>query len=226
VPVKRSPAERAAAAAPTAPADTRGRLLEAALLLFRQRGYHGVSDILALAGAPRGSLYHHFPGGKDQVAVEVLELVTRRLEAMLSAEPGATTAELMLGVGMRLRKWMRETSPPASGAGSGAEPGGDPAHSGGSACALIASFAAEGDTAVAVATAARRAYERIAAVIAGRLEAEGLPPRAARETALLAIATLEGGGLVSQTLGEPRLFLAAIERAAALCQAPARKVPS
>lgn len=217
----------AAARAPlaSAPPDTRARLLEASLLLFRQRGYHGVgvSDILALAGAPRGSLYHHFPGGKDQIAVAVLELVTERLEGMLSAEPRSTTAEMMLGVGMRLRKWMRETSPPPR---SDAEPGAEAGAGHGSACALIASFAAEGDTAVAVAAAARRAYERIAAIIARRLEAEGLAPRAARETALLAIATLEGGGLVSQTLGEPRLFLAAIERAAALCHAPARKVPS
>jgi hypothetical protein len=70
-----------------------------------------------------------------------------------------------------------------------------------------------------------RSYERIAAVIARRLEAEGLAPRPAREAALLAIATLEGGGLVSQTLGEPRLFTAAIERAAALCEVPLRKVP-
>lgn len=213
--------------------DTRTRLLQAALLLFRQRGYHGVGirDILDAAHAPKGSLYHHFPGGKDQMAVEVLERVAARIVAMIEREPAATTAAAMPGVGLRLRKWMLETSAPA---GSGAEGGGDSEEGRGNACALIASFAAEGDTAAAVAAAARLAYERIAAVIAGRLQAEGAPPRHARDTAFLVIATLEGGGLVSQTLGEPRLFTAAIERAAALCQhsfspvasPAARKVPS
>lgn len=216
--------------------DTRTRLLQAALLLFRQRGYHGVGirDILVQAQAPKGSLYHHFPGGKDQMAVEVLEQVAGRIVAMIERDPSATTAAAMHGVGLRLRKWMLETSTPSSATNAAAKAaeGAGAAGEGGNACALIASFAAEGDTAAAVAAAARQAYERIAAAIAGRLEAEGAPPRQARDTAFLVIATLEGGGLVSQTLGEPRLFTAAIERAAALCQLPAavsspavRKVP-
>jgi TetR/AcrR family transcriptional regulator, lmrAB and yxaGH operons repressor len=217
--------------------DTRTRLLQAALLLFRQRGYHGVGirDILDAAHAPKGSLYHHFPGGKDQMAVEVLERVASRIVAMIEREPAATTAAAMHGVGLRLRKWMLETSASTSRSASrSVDKPADGDEGRGNACALIASFAAEGDTAAAVAAAARQAYERIAAVIAGRLEAEGAPPRQARDTAFLVIAMLEGGGLVSQTLGEPRLFTAAIERAAALCLLPApahsspavRKVPS
>src|SRR4051812_9194168 len=53
--------------------ETRSRMLEATGNLLRQRGYHGTSlnDILAKSGAPRGSLYFHFPGGKDQLVVEV-----------------------------------------------------------------------------------------------------------------------------------------------------------
>jgi TetR/AcrR family transcriptional regulator, lmrAB and yxaGH operons repressor len=210
--------------------DTRSRILQAALLLFRRRGYHGVgiNDILAIAKAPKGSLYHHFPKGKDQMAVEVIELVTERILAMLGTEAagadGATepsaatagravgsTAALMRQVGARLRTWMQHT------AGEG----------GTGACALIASFAAEGDTAVAVAAAAKRAYQRVAAVLAGCLEDEGWSARAARDCAFMMIALLEGGGLVSQTMGEQRLFTAAIERAAALCDvAPPRKVTS
>jgi TetR/AcrR family transcriptional repressor of lmrAB and yxaGH operons len=40
--------------------------------LLQHRGYHGaaLSDILAESGAPRGSLYFHFPGGKDQLVIE------------------------------------------------------------------------------------------------------------------------------------------------------------
>jgi TetR/AcrR family transcriptional repressor of lmrAB and yxaGH operons len=50
---------------------TRERLVRAAVKLFQQRGYHGAGliEILAEAQAPKGSLYHHFPGGKEGLAV-------------------------------------------------------------------------------------------------------------------------------------------------------------
>jgi AcrR family transcriptional regulator len=72
--------------------DTRARILETTGLLLRQRGYHGTSlnDILSASGAPRGSLYFHFPGGKDQLVIEVtrdsVAGVTKRLTEALAAE--------------------------------------------------------------------------------------------------------------------------------------------
>ncbi|TGQ31597.1 MULTISPECIES: TetR/AcrR family transcriptional regulator [unclassified Mesorhizobium] len=72
--------------------DTRARILETTGLLLRQRGYHGTSlnDILSASAAPRGSLYFYFPGGKDQLVIEVTRAsvaeVTERLGAALAAE--------------------------------------------------------------------------------------------------------------------------------------------
>src|SRR5689334_8706371 len=53
---------------------TRARILEASGELFRRRGYAatGLKAILASSGAPYGSLYHFFPGGKEQLGVAVL----------------------------------------------------------------------------------------------------------------------------------------------------------
>ena len=53
---------------------TRERILDASSELFRRQGLTGtgVKQILALAEAPYGSLYHHFPGGKDQLAAETI----------------------------------------------------------------------------------------------------------------------------------------------------------
>jgi TetR/AcrR family transcriptional repressor of lmrAB and yxaGH operons len=52
--------------------DTRTRMIATTARLLQHRGYHGaaLSDILAESGAPRGSLYFHFPGGKDQLVIE------------------------------------------------------------------------------------------------------------------------------------------------------------
>ncbi len=53
---------------------TREAILTAAAELMRHKGYGAVvmKDIVAASGAPIGSLYHHFPGGKLQIAREAL----------------------------------------------------------------------------------------------------------------------------------------------------------
>lgn len=56
-------------------AGTRERFLESTARLVLERGYEGASlnAILDRSGAPRGSLYHHFPGGKDQLVLEATQ---------------------------------------------------------------------------------------------------------------------------------------------------------
>ena len=76
--------------------DSKGKTLAAAAKLFRQQGYHGTAlqDILAASGSPRGSLYFHFPGGKEQIGEAALTLsgeatrqgIARAAEASESAE--------------------------------------------------------------------------------------------------------------------------------------------
>src|SRR5262245_4774617 len=72
--------------------DTRTRMLETTSRLLKLRGYHGtgLNEILAESGAPRGSLYFHFPGGKDQLVMEATRLAvdritSRRREVLASA---------------------------------------------------------------------------------------------------------------------------------------------
>jgi TetR/AcrR family transcriptional repressor of lmrAB and yxaGH operons len=77
--------------------DTRARMIETAARLLQHRGYYGtaLSDILEESGAPRGSLYFHFPDGKDQLVIEAtrasVAIATRELEETLAhaKTPGA-----------------------------------------------------------------------------------------------------------------------------------------
>jgi TetR/AcrR family transcriptional repressor of lmrAB and yxaGH operons len=66
--------------------DTRDRVLRTAADLFRAQGYHatGLNQVLAEGDAPKGSLYFHFPGGKEQLAVESLALAGEQLHGSLS----------------------------------------------------------------------------------------------------------------------------------------------
>jgi TetR/AcrR family transcriptional repressor of lmrAB and yxaGH operons len=54
--------------------DTRDRILDATIRLLRRQGYTatGIKQIVSEGDAPLGSVYHYFPGGKEQIGVEAL----------------------------------------------------------------------------------------------------------------------------------------------------------
>ncbi len=58
---------------------SKGVLIEVASRLFRLRGYYGVglNDIIKESGIPKGSLYHYFPGGKEELAIEAIHYSKR-----------------------------------------------------------------------------------------------------------------------------------------------------
>jgi TetR/AcrR family transcriptional regulator, lmrAB and yxaGH operons repressor len=51
-------------------------MIQTAMQLFRAKGYNGVglTELLAVSGAPKGSFYHHFPEGKEQLGVAALHM--------------------------------------------------------------------------------------------------------------------------------------------------------
>ncbi len=54
--------------------ETKDRIVQSSAELFRRQGFAGtgVKQIVAEASAPFGSLYHFFPGGKEQLGEEVI----------------------------------------------------------------------------------------------------------------------------------------------------------
>jgi TetR/AcrR family transcriptional repressor of lmrAB and yxaGH operons len=91
----------------------REALIAAAVSLFQARGYHGVgvADILARAGLPKGSLYHHFPGGKEALAVAAIEFiadeVTLWIEQRLGA--GANAFSVYAEICESTARWLEDT---------------------------------------------------------------------------------------------------------------------
>ena len=79
--------------------DSKGKTLAAAVRLFREQGYHGTAlhDILAAGGSPRGSLYFHFPKGKEEIGETALTLAGEAVRQAIShAAETSETAELFL----------------------------------------------------------------------------------------------------------------------------------
>ncbi|MFJ6749996.1 TetR/AcrR family transcriptional regulator [Streptomyces sp. NPDC091266] len=83
--------------------DTRARILRTAAELFQRQGYGatGLNQVLAASGAPKGSLYFHFPQGKEQLAAEAMALAGAetggRMAAAVSAATGPAEAIAALG---------------------------------------------------------------------------------------------------------------------------------
>jgi TetR/AcrR family transcriptional repressor of lmrAB and yxaGH operons len=191
--------------------DTRTRMLEATALLLRQRGYHGTSlnDILAASGAPRGSLYFHFPGGKDQLVIEVtknsVEQVAQRLSERLAAErsPSAairaifeTTAEMM------------EESDYTRG------------------CPM-APIVLDGTTDVPdLVELARSAFQRWIGLMQASFAMAGIPEPRARALALMVEASLEGLMIIARATRDRAPFALVAEELAAMAEAAAKPLSS
>lgn len=81
--------------------DSRQRLLDTASRLFRVQGYHatGLNQIVDESQAPKGSLYHYFPDGKEQLAAEAMvnagKTLRNKLAGLGSLSPAAAIDRLV-----------------------------------------------------------------------------------------------------------------------------------
>jgi AcrR family transcriptional regulator len=79
------------------PTSTRERIVDASAILFRRQGYAatGVKQIVGEAEAPFSSLYHFFPGGKDELAGDTIRssgaMFQALVEAVFDAAPDVLT---------------------------------------------------------------------------------------------------------------------------------------
>jgi TetR/AcrR family transcriptional regulator, lmrAB and yxaGH operons repressor len=69
----------------TSSLSSKDRMIEAAIDLMRAYGLSGagINDVVLQSGAPRGSLYHHFPEGKLQMAHEALAIQGDRVQSFI-----------------------------------------------------------------------------------------------------------------------------------------------
>ena len=157
---------------------TRARLVGAAVSLFQQRGLHaiGLSEILAEAKAPKGSLYHHFPGGKDELAVAAVQDMADAILQALDRLDGQDDFGL---------SDFLEYSATETGRRLAANDWRD-----GSLLAMVGQQELDADSKIG--DAVRIAYQRIEMRLAKLLVGEGVALAQARDLAATIIASQEG----------------------------------
>jgi TetR/AcrR family transcriptional repressor of lmrAB and yxaGH operons len=164
--------------------DSKGKTLAAAARLFRQQGYHGTAlqDILAAAGSPRGSLYFHFPKGKEEIGAAALSIAGEAArQAIAHAAETSESAEMFV---VRVARGMAS----------------DLEKSGFKEGCPIATTALETSTQSDVLGAVtRNAFQRWELEIKRGLFRFGIPAGDADLTATLILSQLEGALLLART---------------------------
>jgi len=76
--------------------ETRRKMIEGTVRLLAQKGLTETSfaEVITLTGAPRGSIYHHFPDGKDQLVASAVEVAGANAQAAIAAWEGLSPREV------------------------------------------------------------------------------------------------------------------------------------
>lgn len=179
----------------------RDKIIRATADLFRRQGYAatGLSDIVEKSRAPKGSLYHYFPGGKDEIAAVAVryagEKVRRTLEDLASStqSPG----DLLRSYGKLVAGWMAE---------SGFRDG----------CPITTAILETAPDKDDIAAAGKAAFTSWFDILEARLTANGLNKKRARELSRLAIMALEGALILARVEASPAPILLAVNEVASL----------
>jgi TetR/AcrR family transcriptional repressor of lmrAB and yxaGH operons len=77
----------------------RDRMVQSAVVLLAKRGYQATSfaEVLAVSEAPRGSIYHHFPAGKDQLIAAAIDVAGEHAIELLDGLDGGNAVEIVDG---------------------------------------------------------------------------------------------------------------------------------
>jgi TetR/AcrR family transcriptional repressor of lmrAB and yxaGH operons len=155
----------------------RGAIIDAAIRLFRKKGYSatGLNDIVALSGAPKGSLYYYFPKGKASIAEAAVELAGESVVKTLRevAASVSTAGQLLHRHAELLSGWLEKS-----------------AFRDGCPITTVLLELAPQDRAVTA--AGRKAYAARIDCLAEKLMADGHPEPDARNLAVLCNSAMQG----------------------------------
>jgi AcrR family transcriptional regulator len=187
---------------------TKQRILSATTSLFGRQGYHatGIKQIVADAPAPFGSVYHFFPGGKEQLGTEVIEvsgaLYLELIDHFFSEQPDVVIAT----------RDFFDAAADALKAMDYADP-----------CPIATVSMEVASTNDALRQACADAFQSWIQRTADYLAAAGIKPHESREVAVAVLATLEGGFMLGRAFHDPAPVRLAGDQAVAAVEAALRR---
>jgi TetR/AcrR family transcriptional regulator, lmrAB and yxaGH operons repressor len=184
--------------------DSKQRMVAAARRLFREHGYLGtaLSDVVTESAAPRGSIYFHFPGGKEELATEVTLLhASDRIADINRAAACAGTAAELIAAFIGLERDELVSSNYREG------------------CAVAPIVIESTPASAQLSDATRRAFQDLIATLAARLTEKGLTHDRAVQLATNVWISVEGALILSRVLRSPEPFDMAIAQLTSAAEA-------
>jgi AcrR family transcriptional regulator len=164
--------------------DVRERMARSAAELFGERGFSGTGlrEVIAHSSTPRGSIYHHFSGGKAELAREAVRHAAAAVaEPVFAAGRGDPIATLHAWVGL----WRDALERSDFRAGS-----------------AVLAVAAEPDEQTGARAAAAEAFDAWTDAFAATLHGAGVRRKKAARLATLTVTAIEGAVVVSRARGD------------------------
>ena len=163
----------------------RERMVRSAAQLIRRKGVSGTGmrEIVVEADAPRGSLQHYFPGGKEELVSDALlwmgDVAARRIKRSLSELKSRTPSALLASI---VDAWRRDLTNEQFSAG----------------CPLVAAAADTAATSKQLRQVLRRAFDGWLEPLSESLVDLGVPLERADNLAMVIIAALEGAIILAR----------------------------
>jgi AcrR family transcriptional regulator len=185
--------------------DSRERMVRSAAALISARGVSATSfsEVLSASGAPRGSIYHHFPDGKRQLAEAAIALTSERVLAAQGRCAGTTPSEV-LECFIDLWRWVVSASGATAGcavAGVAVDTDSRPLADTGTGSAPDRASATGQAGPPPLMTAVRDAFRSWTDLLAAQLEAVGVPAARAGSIAVSTLAGMEGALILCRAEG-------------------------
>jgi AcrR family transcriptional regulator len=187
----------------------RERMVRSAAQLIRRKGVSGTGmrEIVTEADAPRGSLQHYFPGGKEEIISDALlwsgDVAARRIHRYLGELTSRTPSALLACI---VDTWRRELTQEQFSAG----------------CPLVAAAADTAATSEQLRQVLRRAFDGWLEPLSKSLVELGIPLDRADNLAIVVIAALEGAIILARVRRDLTPFDALIRELGPLLDAVAR----
>jgi TetR/AcrR family transcriptional regulator, lmrAB and yxaGH operons repressor len=165
--------------------DSRDKMVRSAASLISSRGASATSfsDVLSDSGAPRGSIYHHFPDGKRQLVEDAISWTSERVLAH-QRTCQATTARGVLDHFVAMWRYVVVSSNGTAG------------------CAVAGVAIDSYGIDAALIGSVRAIFRAWAALLAEQLEAVGVPPSRAKSFATTSLAAMEGALILCRSEGD------------------------
>jgi TetR/AcrR family transcriptional regulator, lmrAB and yxaGH operons repressor len=185
--------------------NARAQLISSAAKLFQRQGYHGtgLTQILTESGAPKGSFYHHFPSGKEELAETVMHQAGKEISGLVMSafDRSDTFIAGVDAVSLSIADWFSRSDFAAG-------------------CPITSVMLETVPASSRLGTASKEVFREWSGVVTSAALRDGYDMQTAKSLGQAMVIALEGAWIVARAERDPNAFLTAANMVKSLANTP------